>query len=317
MENDPRRRLVEKIRRGDVAAAARLIRDIDNEAPAARPILKALYAHTGKAHIVGITGSAGVGKSTLTAGLTRIARNSGRSVGVIAVDPTSSRTGGAILGDRIRMRRHADDDAVFIRSLAGRGHGAGLSHAAYGAITVMDAMGKDIVFVESVGAGQDEVEIAHLVQTTVVVLAPNMGDSVQSFKAGIMESADIFVVNKSDLAGADRTAADIRNLLDTASPVSAAWMPVVLCVSALKNETLAPLMQTLDRHRKCRAARAGRLHRRRMFAVLGLLLRHLVWRELEDRIVNEGTCNALVDEICRRETDPYSAAEKLKRRLMS
>ena len=200
--------VIELIRQGDIRATARLMRDLDEGEPQAREVLKELYKHTGRAHIVGITGSPGVGKSTLTDRLIQHLRQQGKTVGVVAVDPTSPFSGGAILGDRIRMQRHATDEGVFIRSLATRGHFGGLTVSARAIIHVLDAMGKDFILVETVGVGQDEVEIAGAAHTTIVVTVPGMGDDIQAIKAGILEIGDIFVINKADREGADRTYQD-------------------------------------------------------------------------------------------------------------
>src|SRR5512142_2998460 len=201
--------VVEQILRGEVRAAARLMRELDDGVASARETLKHLYRHSGRAHIIGLTGSPGAGKSTLTDRLIQNLRQAGKTVGVVAVDPTSPFSGGAILGDRIRMQRHATDDGVFIRSLATRGHFGGLTASARAVITVLDAMGKDYILVETVGVGQDEVEIAATAYTTVVVTVPGLGDDIQAIKAGILEVADILVVNKADREGASRTYQDL------------------------------------------------------------------------------------------------------------
>jgi LAO/AO transport system kinase len=206
--------VVEKVIAGDVRSVARLIRDIDDQVPEVRDVLKALYAHTGKAYVIGITGAPGVGKSTLVDQMVNHYRQRGNSVGVLAVDPTSPFSGGAILGDRIRMQRHSLDDGVFIRSLATRGHFGGLSQSTRSAIDVLDAMGKDYVIVETVGVGQDEVDVVKSAQTTVIVVIPGMGDDIQAIKAGILEVGDLFVINKADREGADKTFNELRQMID-------------------------------------------------------------------------------------------------------
>ena len=206
--------MVEQILQGEVRAAARLMRELDDGVPAARETLKHLYRHSGRAHIIGLTGSPGAGKSTLTDRLIQYLRQQGKTVGVVAVDPTSPFSGGAILGDRIRMQRHATDEGVFIRSLATRGHFGGLTASARAVITVLDAMGKDYILVETVGVGQDEVEIAATAYTTIVVTVPGMGDDIQAIKAGILEVADILVVNKADREGASRTYQELMQMLE-------------------------------------------------------------------------------------------------------
>ena len=196
---------VEKVLAGDVRTVARLISDIDDGIPEVRQILKELYPHTGRSYIIGITGSPGVGKSTLVDQMLSHMRKQKKTVGIIAVDPTSPFSGGAILGDRIRMQRHSNDEGVFIRSLATRGHFGGLTQSTRSAIDVLDAMGKDFIIVETVGVGQDEVEVVRNAHTTVIVVIPGMGDDIQAIKAGILEAGDIFVINKSDREGCDKT----------------------------------------------------------------------------------------------------------------
>ena len=206
--------LTDGILKGDIRAAARLMRYIDDEVASAREELKNLFPHTGRAHIIGLTGAPGTGKSTLVDTLIQAFRDKGKTVGVIAVDPTSPFTGGAILGDRIRMQRHSLDPDVFIRSLATRGNLGGLSRSTHEIVDVMDAMGKDVILVETVGVGQDEVEIVRLAHTNIVVLIPGMGDEIQAIKAGILEVGDIFVINKSERDGADKTVREMEIMLD-------------------------------------------------------------------------------------------------------
>ena len=225
--------VVDRILAGEVLAAARFMRELDDGRPEAREILKELYRHSGRAHIIGITGSPGVGKSTLTDRIIHFLRQEGQTVGVVAVDPTSPFSGGAILGDRIRMQRHALDEGVFIRSLATRGHFGGLTASARAVITVLDAMGKDYVLVETVGVGQDEVEIAATAYTTVVVTVPGMGDDIQAIKAGILEVADILVINKADREGASRTYQELIQMLELlAHRKASAWKAPVLMTQA-------------------------------------------------------------------------------------
>src|SRR5512136_3209599 len=204
---------VEKVIAGDVRTVARLIRDIDDRVPEVRETLKALYAHTGHAYVVGITGAPGVGKSTLVDQMVARLRKAEKTVGVLAVDPTSPLSGGAILGDRIRMQRHSLDEGVYIRSLATRGQFGGLTQSTRSAIDVLDAMGKDYIIVETVGVGQDEIDIAKSAHTTVIVVVPGMGDHIQAIKAGIFEVGDIFLINKSDRPDADKTLNDLKAMM--------------------------------------------------------------------------------------------------------
>src|SRR5512138_3269798 len=213
--------LADRVLSGDVRAAARLMRDLDDRLPQAEASLRALFPRTGRAFVVGLTGSPGAGKSSLTDRLIGHLRRQGKTVGVVAVDPTSPFTGGAILGDRIRMQDHALDPDVFIRSMATRGNLGGLSRATSDVVTVMDAMGKDVVLVETVGVGQDEIEVAELAHTVVVVAVPGMGDDVQAIKAGVLEIADVFAVNKADREGADRTVRDLQQMVELRRTVAA------------------------------------------------------------------------------------------------
>ncbi|MGE5856358.1 MAG: methylmalonyl Co-A mutase-associated GTPase MeaB, partial [Syntrophaceae bacterium] len=221
-----------KIQGGDVRAASRLIRNLEDRIPEAKTTIKHLFPLTGRAHVIGITGSPGAGKSTLTDGLIDCFRKKGKTVGVLAVDPTSPFTGGAILGDRIRMQRHAEDPGVFVRSLATRGALGGLAKAVGDAIHVMDVLGKDVVIVETVGTGQQEVDIINHSHTVLVVLVPGMGDEIQAIKAGILEIADIFVVNKADREGSSKLSRELMAMLDMAPPSAfqGGWRPSIMKV---------------------------------------------------------------------------------------
>ncbi|HEX9900017.1 MAG TPA: methylmalonyl Co-A mutase-associated GTPase MeaB, partial [Candidatus Methylomirabilis sp.] len=218
--------LVQKTLQGDIRAAARLMSMIENATQGAIPALKALYPHTGKAYVVGVTGPPGSGKSTLVDGITEELRRLDKSVGIVAVDPTSPFTGGAILADRIRMQRHSLDPGVFIRSMATRGHLGGLARATNDVVDILDAAGKDYVIIETVGVGQDEVEVVKAAHTSVVVAVPGMGDEIQAIKAGIMEIGDLFVVNKADRDGADKTVTEIEMMLHLGKPTEG-WQPRV------------------------------------------------------------------------------------------
>ena len=221
---------IKKICAGDVRSASRLIRDIEDKIPEAKAKIKKLYAHTGKSFIIGITGAPGAGKSTLTDALITELRKQNKTVGVLAVDPTSPFTGGAILGDRIRMQRHAEDPGVFVRSLATRGALGGLSQAAGNAIHVMEAMGKDIIIVETVGIGQQEIDIINHAHSVAVVLVPGMGDEIQTMKAGLMEIADIFVINKANRAGARQLQTELTSMLNLSPKTADGWKPPIVMV---------------------------------------------------------------------------------------
>src|SRR3990172_5504693 len=226
------------------------------------PALKALYPHTGKAYIVGITGPPGCGKSTLTDRLTEAYRARGQTVGIVAVDPTSPFTGGAILGDRLRMQRHFLDQGVFIRSMATRGHLGGLARATNDVVDVLDAAGKAIIFIETVGVGQDEVDVVKAAHTSVVVMVPGLGDSVQTIKAGIMEIGDVFVVNKADRDGADRTVQDIEMAL-MMNPPGNAWAPRVCRTVATRGDGVADLVEAIEAHRQFAQDGDGRARKHR------------------------------------------------------
>jgi LAO/AO transport system kinase len=308
--------VVDRILAGEVRTAARLMRDLDDGRPEAREILKEIYRHSGRAHIIGITGSPGVGKSTLTDRLIQYLRQHGKTVGVVAVDPTSPFSGGAILGDRIRMQRHALDEGVFIRSLATRGHFGGLTASARAVITVLDAMGKDYVLVETVGVGQDEVEIAATAYTTLVVTVPGMGDDIQAIKAGILEVADILVINKADREGAARTQQELLQMLELQTfRKEKAWKPPVLMTQAKDDEGTEELMAAVRDHQEflaqdggeaLRLARASRV--RQEFLEL---LKEGVFRHLRRQLEADGRLERIIEDILVKQTDPYSASEAL------
>ena len=308
--------VVDRILAGEVRAAARLMRELDDGRPEAREVLKEIYRHSGRAHIIGITGSPGVGKSTLTDRLIQYLRQQGKTVGVVAVDPTSPFSGGAILGDRIRMQRHALDEGVFIRSLATRGHFGGLTASARAVITVLDAMGKDYVLVETVGVGQDEVEVAATAYTTLVVTVPGMGDDIQAIKAGILEVADILVINKSDREGASRTYQELIMMLELqAHRKATAWKAPVLLTQAKDNEGIEELMAAVRDHQEFLARDGGQglqlARGARVRQEFLELLREGVSRHLVKQLEGDGRLDRVLTEILAKQTDPYSACEAL------
>lgn len=303
--------LADSILGGDVRAAARLMRDIDDGIPSARDELKALFPYTGRAHIVGITGSPGTGKSTLVDHLIQSYRHRNRTVGVVAVDPTSPFSGGAILGDRVRMQRHSTDEGVFIRSLATRGHLGGLSRSTHDIVDVMDAMGKDVVLVETVGVGQDEVEIVRLAHTNVVVLIPGMGDEIQAIKAGILEVGDIFVVNKADRDGADKTVRELEIMLEMNSYGPDDWRPMVLKTEAIHHRGIEELVDQIESHRKFLEKRGwAEKQTSRIQGKFMETLRDLLYEEGIKRLEEKGLWRRLLGELASRRMDPYSAAEE-------
>jgi LAO/AO transport system kinase len=333
--------LAARILAGDVRAASRLMRLIDDGDPAATPELEAIFPHTGKAWVIGVTGSPGAGKSTLTDRLIAAYRKQKKSVGVIAVDPTSPFTGGAILGDRIRMQGHATDAGVFIRSLATRGNLGGLSRATGDALRVMDAMGREVIIVETVGVGQDEIDIAQLAHTTLVVLVPGMGDDIQAIKAGILEVADLFVINKADLDGADRVVRELRAMLELRhavrappmdhdthhqmvrakaegrlwpTPPSDEWEPPILKVVAAKDQGVDQLVDAIATQQAwlTSTGQKARREQNRARAQFVALLRDRLLRAGLERLEREkGKLDELARRIALREADPYQLADAL------
>jgi GTPase len=304
------------VRAGEVRAAARLMRDLDDNRAGAVETMKLLYPHTGRAYVLGITGNPGAGKSTVVDALIDYYRKAGKRVGVVAVDPSSPFSGGAILGDRIRMQRHATDDGVFIRSLATRGHLGGLSRSTSDVVAVLDAMGFDVVIVETVGVGQDEVDVVSQAETAVVVTVPGLGDEIQAIKAGILEIADVLVVNKADREGADRTVRDLTHMLEL-RPHEAEPVEIVRTV-ATTGKSIDELAKACERHRERHAAgAAGDLserRRRRAYAAVKEHVLDTVRRAVETTLAARAE---LVDRVAARALDPYSAADELVAAIMS
>jgi LAO/AO transport system kinase len=309
-------RLSERILTGDPRAIARGISLIEDEAPEAAELVRAIFPRTGAAYLVGITGAPGAGKSTLVDRLTSEMRSRSHTVGIVAVDPTSPFTGGAILGDRVRMQAHVADPGVFIRSMATRGHLGGLARATSEAALVLDAAGKDLVVIETVGVGQDEVDIVRTADVSVVVIVPGSGDEVQALKAGIMEIADIFVVNKADREGADRTAASIDAMLAMETWADGAWRPPILKTEATTGRGVAELLDTIERFRAHTRQTQGARRRARVEFRLRELLGRRFMQHVEERVLKPGEFDALLDRIAARETDPYSATADIIKRAI-
>jgi LAO/AO transport system kinase len=308
---------VEKVIAGDVRTVARLIRDIDDRVPEVRETLKSLYAHTGHAYVVGITGAPGVGKSTLVDQMVAHLRKAEKTVGVLAVDPTSPFSGGAILGDRIRMQRHSLDEGVFIRSLATRGHFGGLTQSTRSAIDVLDAMGKDYILVETVGVGQDEVDVVKSAQTTIIVVIPGMGDDIQAIKAGILEVGDVFVINKADREGADKTMNELRQMIDMGQQKfkEGKWTPPILKVEAVFDRGVAELLEAIEKHRTylMESGKDQHLLRRalRIREELAEMIRNRLVQEVLDQLIEGGEFERAVEADLAGETEPYTASDNM------
>ena len=302
-----------KFKNNDVLAAARLMRDLEDRVPGALERLKSLYLNTGRAYVIGVTGAPGSGKSTLVDRMIDVFRKEGKSVGVVAVDPSSPFSGGAILGDRVRMQRHATDEGVFIRSLATRGCLGGLCRAAQDIVNVMDAMGKDIIIVETVGVGQNEVDVVHMAHTSIVVLVPGMGDEMQAIKAGIVEIGDIFVINKCEREGAGKTEGDLRLALELAGRREDGWEIPIVRTEAISGKGIPELISGIYLHKDMLEQSGGLAAklRERMKITFLKVLESMVMEHFLDKIEKQGLWDSLLSGLVERRTDPYTLAERI------
>jgi LAO/AO transport system kinase len=304
-------KLLERARTGRIADIARLLSIVENEEPEAADVVRQTYAQTGRATLVGFTGPPGAGKSTLVSALTAAYRQTGARVAVVAVDPSSPYTGGAILGDRIRMRDQSLDAGVFIRSMANRGQSGGLSRATRRIVGVLDALGFDVVLVETVGVGQHEIEVARVVDTVCLLTIPGAGDDIQAIKAGIVEIADILVVNKADRPGADQTAKDLTQMLNLGTQRTS-WRPPVIRTSAKDGSGIQDLIAGVQQHRAW-AAESGEARRRSVEAMrneIQMLMQERVLRELRERLDKDGL-EEIVSRVVDKDLDPYGAVDVL------
>jgi len=310
--------LVEHLLAGDRRAAARLITMVENETDDHHEIMRRIYPKTGHAMILGVTGSAGVGKSSLTDHVIGKLREQGQTVGVVVVDPSSPFTGGAFLGDRIRLQRHARDEGVFIRSMASRGYLGGLSRATYDVIRIMEAMGRDVIIVETLGAGQDEIDVIHIAQTCLLVVTPGMGDDIQAMKAGLMEVADIIVLNKADLEGTDTCLRHLQATMDAARFEEGAWVPrIVATVSvASKREQIQgfhDLMSAISEHQEYlhKSEAIDRVKFERIEQELGLIFKDALQKLVFKGLKGTGKKKKYIQKIIEGKSDPYSVVEEI------
>lgn len=309
--------IAKKVLSGDSRAIARLITLAENNDPSAANAMKDIHPHTGKAHVIGITGVMGSGKSTLISELTRQYRKQGKTVGIIAIDPTSPFSGGALLGDRVRMMELATDEGVFIRSMGTRGMLGGLTSAVYDVVEILDASGKDIVIVETVGVGQAEVDVIKIADTTLVIIVPGLGDSIQTLKAGVMEIADIYVVNKADKDGVEQTVAEVESLVDIACSEKERKTPILTAI-AKEGKGVKELVKEIEDHKdylkKTKEFEAQR--RLRYEAELVEIIRKRLMNFIFDEEQFKDKVESLIEQISKKEIDPHSAAEEILSKIL-
>lgn len=317
MDAESERALAARVLGGDPRAVSRAISLIEEGVPEGARLVSELFSHTGRAWVVGVTGPPGVGKSTLVDRVTKVFRSGGRRVGIVAVDPTSPFSGGAVLGDRVRMQTHAGDDGVFIRSMATRGRLGGLAQATREATLILDAAGHDVVFLETVGVGQAEVDITYAADIAVVMVAPGFGDDVQAIKAGILEIADVFVVNKADHSGAEGTVAQLEAMLSLDEPSHEHWRPPIVKTQATIGDGVNDFVGALDRFREY-AGDDLRYQRRYRLEVSELrrLLGEAFWRHVE-QLVSPSELEKVTAQLARRELDPYTAVDTIMNRVLA
>jgi len=310
--------LVNKILSGDVRIASRLMKDVEDEVPTATGELKKLYPHTGKAYVVGITGAPGVGKSTLIDALIKVFCQDGTKVGVIAIDPSSPFTGGAILGDRIRMKYFSKDQSVFIRSIATRGWAGGLSKHTLSMIHVMDAMGKDVIFVETVGSGQVEIDVTKVADTSIVALCPGAGDEIQTMKSGILEAADILVVNKADCEGADDLQLMLEIMVERRVYSPDQWRPHVFARRAVNGAGVTELKEEVLNHKDFLICSGGLRSTREQRARTELYeaIKSYVEMYVANKMAGDARLDQLIKDIADRKTDPYSVVSEITSKLI-
>jgi len=309
--------IVKKVLSGDPRAIARLITLAENNDPSAADAMKEIHPHTGKAHVIGITGVMGSGKSTLIYELTRRYRKQGKKVGIIAIDPTSPFSGGALLGDRVRMMELAMDQGVFIRSMGTRGMLGGLTSAVYDVVEILDASGKDVVIVETVGVGQAEVDVIKIADTTLVIIVPGLGDSIQTLKAGVMEIADIYVVNKADRAGVEQAVAEVESLVDITCSEKERKTPILKTI-AKQGKGVKELVKEIENHEKyLKKTKEFEAQRRlRYEAELVEIIRKRLMNFIFDEEQFKDRVEELIDQISKKEIDPHSAAGEILGKIL-